>query len=154
MSNESEFWKEDPALSEVMDRIQGYESWVEKDPSVLSSMDDSILKVMNTVEIHLPKISKMENQAELEPIVQSALVILGFLPVKRALYYLTEFQKYQPFFEAMAVQLNKTPPLQDYAKTLLARASVVQQRQLHMAVNSDENFALLTQCLERIFEKG
>ena len=154
VSDITEFWEQDQNLFEVITKIQQYETWVESDSTVLDSMDDSILKVLGVVDANYLRISELRDTEELSSLIESMLVILGFMPAQRALYYLTSFQEYEAFFEALAGELNKAPPLKSYAKTLLARASVLQQRQLQKAVNSESNFQLLSQALERIFDKG
>lgn len=153
-SEVDDFWSQDPNLNEVIEKIQAYESWVENDQSVLASMDDSILKVLDVVDTNYAVIRSMKNSEELTGLIESMLVILGFMPAKQALYYLTSFEEYESFFELLAVELNRAPPLKSYAKTLIARANVLQQRQLQKAVNSESNFQLLSQALERIFDKG
>ncbi|WP_286241249.1 type IVB secretion system protein IcmW [Neptuniibacter halophilus] len=149
-----QFWDEDLALSEVMDKIQEYETWVVEDPDVLQSMDESVRQVLAAIDTQYQRMQEYRPNGDHSEFLESMLIILGFMPAKKALYYLTSFQQYQGFFEALANKLSDAPPLKDYAKTLLARASVLQQRQLQMAVNSQENFNQLTQALERIFEKG
>lgn len=150
----SRFWEQDPALNEIMDKIQNYETWVEHDPDVLRKMDESIKHIFKAVDANYARISEAKDTKELNALIESMLFILGFMPAKQALYYLTSFQSYSNFFEVLASELSKAPPLKAYAKTLLARASVLQQRELHQAVNSESNFTLLSQALERIFEKG
>jgi hypothetical protein len=153
-SYSSDFFASDPDLSEVINKIANYETWVVNDENDLASMDESITKVLHVINSNYSAIKENNTTDEVQDLIEGMLIILGFMPVKKALYYLMAFQENSHFFEKLAVQLNSAPPLKSHAKTLLARANVIQQRELQKAVSSPENFLLLSQALERTFEKG
>ena len=144
------FWSGDPELSLVMDQIEQYETWTEKDTDLVVAMDESIQQVTSVIELNMARIGESER---FDNLVESMLVLLGFMPAKRALFFLTSFQEYEPFFNAVAHRLNQSPPLQSYAKTLLGRAHLLQQRALQMSINSESNFRLLTQSIEKIMHE-
>lgn len=104
-----QFWDEDLALSEVMDKIQEYETWVVEDPDVLQSMDESVRQVLAAIDTQYQRMQEYRPNGDHSEFLESMLIILGFMPAKKALYYLTSFQQYQGFFEALANKLSDAP---------------------------------------------
>lgn len=151
--NDSVSFSSDEGLNEVIEKIQSYEDWVVKDKETLEIMDQSIVKVMEVINRNIGSIKGNRNDEQVAGLVEAILIVLGFMPVKKALVYLISLQNNVHLFEAIAEGLNSAPPLKAHAKTLLARANVLQQRELQKAVSSPENFLSLSQALERTFEK-
>lgn len=143
------FWKQEPELSEVIKAIESYEDWTETNEDSLKEMDGAILRAFEVIENHS---FKAENPLNDNGMVESMLVLLGFMSASKALYYLSSLQQYQPFFEALNAKLNENPPLKAYAKTILGRAALLHQRVLHLSVHSESNFNSLSLALEKIFQ--
>lgn len=146
-----QYWQQDPLLNQVMGKIESYESWVETDPGLLNEMSASVVKALNSIEGIMSRHSGNSDHRELSEFAESLLMIMGFMPAKQALYYLDSFQRYEPFFNELSAKLNDSPPLKDYAKSLLGRAIAIQQRALALSIYSDDNFNRLTQALELVF---
>ena len=85
------FWSGDPELSVVMDQIEQYETWTEKDKDLVVAMDQSIQQVTSVIELNMARIGESER---FDNLVESMLVLLGFMPAKRALFFLTSFHFY------------------------------------------------------------
>ncbi|WP_370238909.1 type IVB secretion system protein IcmW [Neptunomonas phycophila] len=150
----AEYWAEDPVLNDVLKQIEGYETWTERDEPVLTEMNESVLHVIDAIEKNAHRIASTDISAEkLAEMSKSMLLILGFMPARQALFYLDSFRRYEAFFVHIGIHLNNSPPLQDYTKTLLGRAITLQQRALQLSVNSDRNFNLLSQAVERVLNR-
>ncbi|SIQ98754.1 hypothetical protein [Marinobacterium stanieri] len=143
----------DPGLQAVFASIRGYESWVESDPSKLESMDDSIRAVLRFLDSHGAGLPERSSD-QMNDLVEALLVVIAATPVDQAFSYLNDFQKYEPFFQWLIETLHQNPPLKGFAKTLLGRAYVIQQRELQLAFHSDENFQSLSLILESIIHDG
>ncbi|WP_299197666.1 hypothetical protein [uncultured Amphritea sp.] len=145
------FWKQDPELCEVIQAVESYEDWTETNVDNLKDMDSAVLRAIEVIESHS---FAAEGAMKDNGIVESMLVLLGFMPASKALYYLSSLQQYQAFFEALSMKLNENPPLKAYAKTILGRAALLHQRALHLSVHSEANFYSLSLALEKILQPG
>lgn len=145
----------DGNLKKVLEAVRDYETWTEHDPDRISEMDKTItdlIEKLNGQLILIPQNSDELTEAD-SLVFESVLVVLSMLPIDIAFNHLDSISQHADFFSLITNELQKNPPLRSYAKTLIGRARLLQERQLQELVHGKENMDDVLAVMERIADE-